>query len=43
MGDFHSTAELEERVVAFIQRWKAVHGDLFNWTFRGYPMQQEAA
>lgn len=36
-----STEELKEKIMAFIQRWNALDGHPFNWTFRGYPMQSK--
>lgn len=45
-GNFISKADLKEKVLAFIQRWNEKEGHPFNWTFRGYPLQnkeQEAA
>ncbi|MEW6048296.1 MAG: transposase [Bacillota bacterium] len=41
-GDFHSTEDLRERVLAFIARWNTAEGHPFQWTFRGYPMQEKA-
>jgi transposase len=38
-----SVAELEAAVHAFIARWNEVDGHPFHWTFRGYPLQSEAA
>lgn len=38
-----SVAELEAAINAFIARWNEVDGHPFHWTFRGYPLQSEAA
>lgn len=38
-----SVAELEAAINAFIARWNDVDGHPFHWTFRGYPLQSEAA
>jgi transposase len=42
-GSFTSTEDLKARVMAFIARWNTGEGHPFHWTFRGYPMQGEAA
>lgn len=42
-GSFTSTEELRARVMAFIARWNTIDGHPFNWTFRGYPMQDQEA
>jgi len=45
-GNFSSKDDLKRKVLSFIQRWNGGEGHTFNWTFRGYPMQnqeQEAA
>lgn len=42
-GSFRSVAELEATIVEFLERWNRVDGHPFNWTFRGYPLQSEAA
>ena len=39
---FTSTDHLSHRVMAFIQRWNTEEGHPFNWTFRGYPIQDKA-
>ncbi len=41
-GDFRSAEELRERVLDFIDRWNTTEGHPFQWTFRGYPIQQRA-
>lgn len=41
-GDFTSQEDLREKVLAFIHRWNTIDGHPFNWTFRGYPMQEKA-
>jgi transposase len=41
-GDFRSAEDLRERVLAFIERWNTQDGHPFDWTFRGYPMQEKA-
>jgi len=41
-GDFHSEEDLREQVLAFIERWNTNEGHPFQWTFRGYPMQEKA-
>ena len=45
-SSFASQEELKQKVLAFIKRWNEIEGHPFNWTFRGYPLQnkeQEAA
>lgn len=42
-GDFTSQDDLRAKVLAFIHRWNDREGHPFRWTFRGYPMQEEAA
>lgn len=42
-GSFRSVAELETAIVAFLKQWNEVDGHPFNWTFRGYPLQNKAA
>jgi transposase len=38
-GNFRSTAELREAVLAFIAYWNERLRHPFRWTFRGYPLQ----
>ncbi len=38
-GSFESEEDLRNRVLSFIDLWNKVEGHPFNWTFRGYPMQ----
>jgi transposase len=40
-GSFTSADDLKQKVLAFIERWNQVEGHPFNWTFRGYPMQNK--
>lgn len=40
-GSFLSEEDLKRKLMAFIERWNAEEGHPFNWTFRGYPMQQK--
>lgn len=40
-GSFRSVEELKTKVLAFIRRWNEKEGHLFNWTFRGYPLQSQ--
>lgn len=42
-GSFESKEYLKQKVMAFIQRWNEKEGHPFNWTFRGYPMQDKEA
>ena len=42
-GSFSSIEDLRDRVMAFIERWNTRDGHPFNWTFRGYPMQDREA
>lgn len=45
-ASFTSKEDLREKVLSFIARWNSGEGHPFNWSFRGYPMQdkeQEAA
>lgn len=41
-ANFTSQEDLRLKVLAFIQRWNEAEGHAFNWTFRGYPMQEKA-
>ncbi len=40
-GSFRSVQDLETKVMAFIRRWNEKEGHPFNWTFRGYPLQNQ--
>lgn len=42
-GSLRSVTELEAQISQFIERWNEIDGRPFNWTFRGYPLQSEAA
>ena len=42
-GDFRSEQDLKSRLLAFIEYWNRSEGHAFNWTFRGYPMQEATA
>ncbi len=42
-GSFVSQEDLKNRIMAFIARWNTTDGHPFNWTFRGYPMQDPEA
>jgi hypothetical protein len=41
-ASFGSTDELRNRVLGFICRWNLNEGHAFNWSFRGYPLQEKA-
>jgi transposase len=41
-GNFTSQEDLREKVLAYIERWNTIDGHPFNWSFRGYPMQEKA-
>lgn len=41
-GNFTSQEDLRNKVLAFIEQWNIIDGHPFNWTFRGYPMQEKA-
>ena len=38
-GSFHSTEELRQAVLAFIDHWSRDQAHPFRWTFTGYPLQ----
>jgi len=38
-GSFHSTEELRQTVLAFIDHWNRDKAHPFRWTFTGYPLQ----
>jgi len=39
LSSFKSKEELREMVMKFIKLWNDKEGHAFNWTFKGYPMQ----
>ena len=42
-GSFTSMDNLATRILADSERCNTVDGHPFNWTFRGYPMQDQEA
>ncbi len=39
LSSFKSKEELREMIMKFIKLWNDKEGHAFNWTFKGYPMQ----